>query len=181
MSSKQRLVLSIIDFLNQSIQDGTVKQDDKESLEVASTSRGFFVVFIARNLTNHLRFLCSPVYRRGFRRRPQRPGAGQPPLGQARQPPLHLRCLPEDQGQARVPRRRECVRVHFCTCRTLCDRQGCCGEVQGHRKRTHVRQEVRRRDQVVYRGDRTRSYQRRLLLESRGRVLQQGRAQLRSP
>lgn len=36
MSDKQRLVLSIIDFLNQSIQDGTVKQDDTESLEVAS-------------------------------------------------------------------------------------------------------------------------------------------------
>ncbi|KAH9853038.1 hypothetical protein C2E23DRAFT_885032 [Lenzites betulinus] len=35
MSNKQRLVLSIIDFLNQSIEDGTVKQDDKESLEVA--------------------------------------------------------------------------------------------------------------------------------------------------
>ena len=38
MSNKQRLVLSIIDFLNQSIQDGTVKQDDQESLEVASRS-----------------------------------------------------------------------------------------------------------------------------------------------
>ncbi|KAH9919114.1 uncharacterized protein B0H18DRAFT_1029212 [Fomitopsis serialis] len=35
MSNKQRLVLSILDFLNQSIEDGTVKQDDKESLEVA--------------------------------------------------------------------------------------------------------------------------------------------------
>ncbi|KAF7367281.1 Hsc70 cochaperone [Mycena sanguinolenta] len=32
---KQRLVLSIIDFLNQSVEDGTVKADDKESLEVA--------------------------------------------------------------------------------------------------------------------------------------------------
>ncbi|KAG1715804.1 hypothetical protein ID866_1380 [Astraeus odoratus] len=32
---KQQLVLSIIDFLNQSIQDGTVKQDDREGLEVA--------------------------------------------------------------------------------------------------------------------------------------------------
>ncbi|KAK7064589.1 Hsc70 cochaperone [Favolaschia claudopus] len=32
---KQRLVLSIIDFLNQSVDDGTVKADDKESLEVA--------------------------------------------------------------------------------------------------------------------------------------------------
>jgi hypothetical protein len=36
MSSKQKLVLSIIDFLNKSIQDGTVKQDDREGLEVAS-------------------------------------------------------------------------------------------------------------------------------------------------
>ena len=44
MSNKQRLVLSIIDFLNQSIEDGTVKQDDKESLEVASKSRRHFLV-----------------------------------------------------------------------------------------------------------------------------------------
>lgn len=33
---KQKLVLAIIDFLNQSVDDGTVKADDKESLEVAS-------------------------------------------------------------------------------------------------------------------------------------------------
>ena len=39
MSNKQRLVLSIIDFLNQSIQDGTIKEDDRESLEVAGASR----------------------------------------------------------------------------------------------------------------------------------------------
>ncbi len=39
MSNKQRLVLSILEFLNQSIRDGTVKQDDQESLEVASASR----------------------------------------------------------------------------------------------------------------------------------------------
>ncbi|KAH7915145.1 TPR-like protein [Hygrophoropsis aurantiaca] len=32
---KQQLVLSIIDFLNVSIEDGTVKQDDREGLEVA--------------------------------------------------------------------------------------------------------------------------------------------------
>jgi small glutamine-rich tetratricopeptide repeat-containing protein alpha len=38
MSEKQqRLVFSILEFLNQSINDGTVKADDKESLEVAST------------------------------------------------------------------------------------------------------------------------------------------------
>ena len=35
---KQRLVLSILDFLQDSIKDGTVKQDDQESLEVASAS-----------------------------------------------------------------------------------------------------------------------------------------------
>jgi len=36
MSHKnQQLVLAIIDFLNKSMQDGTVKQDDKEGLEVA--------------------------------------------------------------------------------------------------------------------------------------------------
>ena len=36
MSEKtQGLVLAIIDFLNQSIADGTVKEDDKEGLEVA--------------------------------------------------------------------------------------------------------------------------------------------------
>ena len=39
---QQRLVYSIIEFLNQSIQDGTVKADDQESLEVASA----FVVCI---------------------------------------------------------------------------------------------------------------------------------------
>ncbi|KAI0080039.1 hypothetical protein K474DRAFT_1582858, partial [Panus rudis PR-1116 ss-1] len=32
---KQKLVLSIIEFLNDSIKDGTVKSDDQESLEVA--------------------------------------------------------------------------------------------------------------------------------------------------
>lgn len=42
MSEKQqRLVLSIIDFLNQSINDGTVKTEDKESLEIA----GVFLVY----------------------------------------------------------------------------------------------------------------------------------------
>ncbi|KZT44499.1 hypothetical protein SISSUDRAFT_23850 [Sistotremastrum suecicum HHB10207 ss-3] len=31
----QRLVLSVIDFLNVAIKDGTVKEDDREGLEVA--------------------------------------------------------------------------------------------------------------------------------------------------
>lgn len=37
--SQQKLVHAIIEFLNKSLEDGTVKQDDKEGLEVASTSQ----------------------------------------------------------------------------------------------------------------------------------------------
>lgn len=37
--SQQKLVYAIIEFLNQSLEDGTVKQDDKEGLEVASASQ----------------------------------------------------------------------------------------------------------------------------------------------
>lgn len=36
--SQQKLVYAIIEFLNKSLEDGTVKQDDKEGLEVASES-----------------------------------------------------------------------------------------------------------------------------------------------
>lgn len=39
---KQRLVYSVIEFLNDSIADGTVKEEDKESLEVASTSESSY-------------------------------------------------------------------------------------------------------------------------------------------
>ena len=46
MSDKEKsLVLAIIDFLDKSIQDGTVKQDDREGLEVASASN-FSVRFL---------------------------------------------------------------------------------------------------------------------------------------
>lgn len=37
---KQQLVLAFVDFLNESIQDGTVKDDDKEGLEIASALSG---------------------------------------------------------------------------------------------------------------------------------------------
>lgn len=37
--SQQKLVYAIIEFLNKSLEDGTVKQDDQEGLEVASTSQ----------------------------------------------------------------------------------------------------------------------------------------------
>ena len=41
MSEKQqRLVYSIIEFLNQSIQEGTIKADDQEGVEVASAYYG---------------------------------------------------------------------------------------------------------------------------------------------
>jgi small glutamine-rich tetratricopeptide repeat-containing protein alpha len=41
----QRLVYAIIEFLNQSIDDGTVKADDKEGLEVASASHVFIRLY----------------------------------------------------------------------------------------------------------------------------------------
>ena len=41
----QRLVYAIIEFLNQSIDDGTVKADDKEGLEVASASYVFIRLY----------------------------------------------------------------------------------------------------------------------------------------
>lgn len=64
MSEKQqRLVYSIIEFLNQSIKDGTVKADDQESLDVASK---FFVSIPAIN--PHLTW-NSPVHRGGLWRR----------------------------------------------------------------------------------------------------------------
>jgi hypothetical protein len=65
MSEKQqRLVLSIIDFLNQSINDGIVREEDKEGLEVAGayTRRSPLRLDL-------ITFLSSSVYRRGLRRR----------------------------------------------------------------------------------------------------------------
>jgi hypothetical protein len=51
MSEKQQqLVFSIIDFLKHSLDDGTVKQDDKEGLEVASAHL-LSNVLIFRHLT----------------------------------------------------------------------------------------------------------------------------------
>jgi Homodimerisation domain of SGTA len=61
MSEKQqRLVLSIIEFLNQSINDGTVREEDKESLEVAGTS-----IPLRSPLRSHppISYLSSSMYR----------------------------------------------------------------------------------------------------------------------
>ena len=41
--SQQKLVYAIIEFLNKSLEDGTVKQDDKEGLEVASAPPIFII------------------------------------------------------------------------------------------------------------------------------------------
>lgn len=41
--SQQKLVYAIIEFLNKSLEDGTVKQDDKEGLEVAGVSQIFLL------------------------------------------------------------------------------------------------------------------------------------------
>jgi hypothetical protein len=37
-STKKSLVLSIIDFLNKSLEDGSIRTDDKEGIEVAGAS-----------------------------------------------------------------------------------------------------------------------------------------------
>jgi hypothetical protein len=55
---KQKLVLSVLDFLQTSIADGTVKQDDVEGLEVASASRSLNVTFVTRTLNAHAVMLC---------------------------------------------------------------------------------------------------------------------------
>lgn len=67
MSEKQqKLVLAIIDFLNHSIEDGTVKQDDREGLEVAGQSMQA-ISFIYITLTKDY----SPMHWRGVRCRSQ--------------------------------------------------------------------------------------------------------------
>ena len=59
MSEKQqRLVLSIIDFLNQSINDGIVREEDKEGLEVA----GAYTPCSPLRLDLLITFLSSSVY-----------------------------------------------------------------------------------------------------------------------
>ena len=44
--SQQNLVYAIIEFLNKSLEDGTVKQDDKEGLEVASASPILLLIIV---------------------------------------------------------------------------------------------------------------------------------------
>ena len=68
--SEKRLVLAIIDFLNHSVDDGTVKGEDKESLDIAS----MFSVYLSPKPC--LIRTISPVHRRVFRRRSNWPRAG---------------------------------------------------------------------------------------------------------
>lgn len=64
MSEKQqRLVYTIIEFLNQSIENGTVKADDKEGLEVASAFQHRFHMY--HRLSNRIDFTSS-MHRRSI-------------------------------------------------------------------------------------------------------------------
>ena len=63
--SQQKLVYAIIEFLNKSLEDGTVKQDDKEGLEVASALRASL-----SSVVTELTAVPSSMHRRGFWRRP---------------------------------------------------------------------------------------------------------------
>ena len=63
MSEKQqRLVLSIIDFLNQSINDGTIRDEDREGLDVA----GAYTCRFPLHLNPLITFLASSMHRGGF-------------------------------------------------------------------------------------------------------------------
>jgi hypothetical protein len=95
MSEKQqRLVLSIIDFLNQSINDGIVREEDKEGLEVA----GAYTPRSPLRLDLLIIFLSSSVYRRGLRRRSNRPRTSGSFKCEACYSTEHFRGLSQDQG-----------------------------------------------------------------------------------
>lgn len=81
---KQKLVLSIIEFLETSISDGSIKSDDKEGIEIASVCRTMDYAF-GRFLT-----LSSSMHRRGVWRRPFKPRAKGQAERQAGHPPIHL-------------------------------------------------------------------------------------------
>ena len=49
----QKLVLSIIDFLNGAIEDGTVKTDDREGLEVAGIITLPAIIFCHTTASRH--------------------------------------------------------------------------------------------------------------------------------
>lgn len=88
---KQQLVLAFIDFLDESIQDGTVKEDDKEGLEVASA--------LARcpHPTARRFTLSSPMHRRGLWHRSIRRCTTQAAQHQASKAADHIRGLPQDE------------------------------------------------------------------------------------
>jgi len=61
--NNQRLVLAILEFLEKSIKDGSVREDDKEGIEVASTS---FVLLIMLPPTSATRRCCTSIGRSRF-------------------------------------------------------------------------------------------------------------------
>lgn len=158
---KQQLVLAFVDFLNESILDGTVKDDDKEGLDIASASP--FLSLTARRFTP-----ASPVHRRGLWRRSIRRCPAQATQHQARKAAHHIRRLPQDERQGRIVLRP----IHVCTAQDPLRRGQEEGrEAQAVRKHPNVRQKARFGNRLVLQGDRPRPHQCRLFLQPRRRPL----------
>lgn len=60
---KERLALSVIDFLTESLQDGTIKGEDKEGIEIAGSLERSV---ISKSIQLYRLVLSSPVYCRGI-------------------------------------------------------------------------------------------------------------------
>lgn len=136
---KQQLVLSFVDFLNESIQDGTVKDDDREGLEIASGLPG------SRHLTPLRLTLSSPMHRRGLWRRSIQRYSAQATQHQASKAADHIRSLPQDKRQSRITALYITVpAIHLCTALDpVHRRQEESREAQADRKHSNVRQKAR--------------------------------------
>ena len=121
MSEKQqRLVFAIIDFLNQSIEDGTVKADDQEGLEVASAFFLSICTFNARDRSYTPS--TSPVHWRGFWCRSIQRGTSKKTVREACYSPEYIRCLHENPREGRHSRWCIVCRVGLISCGPQCKR-----------------------------------------------------------
>jgi hypothetical protein len=88
---KQKLVLSIIEFLETSITDGSIKGDDKEGIEVAS-------VYLNSEYDPCLTDYSSPMHRRSIRRRSLKYRAERETQHQACDSSIFIRRVSQDEG-----------------------------------------------------------------------------------
>lgn len=136
-SKKQQLVLAFVDFLNDSIRDGTVKDDDKEGLDIAGALPRFPHLIVPFTFS-------SPMHRRGLWRRPIRRCPAQAAQHQASKAADHFRGLPQDQRQGRITVL--CIHpapIHVCTPQNPVRRgQEESREAQADRKLPNVLQKV---------------------------------------